>query len=955
MDQSLALAGIVALPLAGAIANGLIGLFGDKPLPKTDRMLVKGIGIGSVALAFVLGVYSFWQMTHLPVPAGEQAGAEHAGAIGFHAWEWFSITIGDGIRIPINVSFVMDHLSGVMTLVVTGIGLLIHLYSAGYMDEEPAIARFFAYLNLFTAAMLILVLASNFPLLFVGWEGVGLCSYLLIGFWYENGTYAAAGKKAFIVNRIGDFGVLIGMFLLVATLHTFDFKEIAERAADPATPLMGMVKIARATWPITIATFACLFIFLGCAGKSAQIPLFVWLPDAMAGPTPVSALIHAATMVTAGVYLCCRLSNVFVLSPTAMSVIAIVGTLTAFMAATIGLVQNQLKKVLAYSTVSQLGFMFAAVGVGAFGAGIFHVFTHAFFKACLFLGAGAVMHAVHAHGDADVRRLGGLRKYLPRTHLTFLLSCCAIAGVPLFSGFFSKDAILDGALGAGGFLPTWVGYAVFGMLVATAAMTAFYMFRLYFLTFWGEERWAKPPEGEAHAADAHAHAGQGPWRDPAAEAGEAQAAAQAAPVHDAVPTPHEAPDTMTIPLIVLAAGAVLAGFLGMPEWLHEYLHVPNLWEQFLEPVLAAKPAVEGAHGMSHALVGAIAMGAGLTAGLGGIYAAYYVYVQQKGEPAKRMASSAYWLYKFLLDKWRVDELYEATVIRAMHGLAAFSALVDRIVVDGVLTKVTAGLVKALGWLFTRTQTGVVYAYGLVIVVGLAVFAWWFAVPRADLQATPGPDGVKWTTVAGRGYEVRWDADSDGEFEGEWSADAIEHDMTYDDHDYRGAVLTFEGPPGMVRAEGEEPETLTVTEGDFVELDTADLGSRWHKANADDRPPAVAWVEGHEERARGREPVWVPGFLRLRPNDAVVAVDGHEVTEAVVKVQPGQTIRFGANAEGDEMVIGATTNVGVSALVRGVVQVRNAFGYVRSEERDVALDVSGGAHGERAEAPAGGAP
>ncbi len=317
--------------------------------------------------------------------------------------------------------------------------------------------------------------------MFVGWEGVGLCSYLLIGFWYENGEYAAAGKKAFIVNRIGDFGVLIGMFVLLLACRTLEIPEINAEASR----LDGVFYLGR-TEVGSVATVASLFLFLGCTGKSAQIPLYMWLPDAMAGPTPVSALIHAATMVTAGVYLCCRMSPVFHQSPTAMATIAIIGALTALLAASIALVQNQMKRILAYSTVSQLGFMFAAVGCGAFTAGIFHVFTHAFFKACLFLGAGAVMHAVHAHGDADIRKLGGLKNKLPTVHWTFLVSCLAISGFPLTSGWFSKDEILLGALNATTvFAEPWLGWLVFGLLVAAATMTAFYMFRMYFLAFHG--------------------------------------------------------------------------------------------------------------------------------------------------------------------------------------------------------------------------------------------------------------------------------------------------------------------------------------------------------------------------------------------------------------------------------------------------------------------------------------
>src|SRR5690606_17019201 len=415
-----------------------------------------------------------------------------------------------------------------------------------------------------------------------GWEGVGLCSYLLIGFWYTNPDYAAAGRKAFVVNRIGDFGVLMGTFLILSALagrtsDAFEFAAINQHASVLATTPLTL---GQESFDVSIATVGVLFLFLGCAGKSAQIPLYVWLPDAMAGPTPVSALIHAATMVTAGVYLMVRLSPLVVQSPFAMTVIATVGALTALLAASIALVQNQMKKVLAYSTVSQLGFMFAAVGMGAFAGGIFHVFTHAFFKACLFLGAGSVMHAVHAHGDADIRYLGGLKKWLPKTHITFALSTAAIAGLPLLSGFFSKDEVLLGAATWGAVSPyaPWLGWVVFGVLVLAATMTAFYMFRLYFRTFHGEFKGGHPPEeADGHGQDAE-HAED----------------AHDSPHH----APHESPASMTVPLYVLAAGAVLAGYLGLP---HAWHVAPNLWSEWLTPQYEAfVQAIDANEAQDHA-------------------------------------------------------------------------------------------------------------------------------------------------------------------------------------------------------------------------------------------------------------------------------------------------------------------------------------------------------------------
>ena len=511
--QQILLLLIILFPLGGAIINGLLG----RRMPKA---LVTLVGVGSVAVSFGLAVASFIQLYGLQHEHG-------GGTLAYHAYEWFSLKLPEGRVVPVNVRFLMDSLSGVMTLVVTGVGGLIHLYSIGYMGDDPGYPRFMSFLNLFMASMLILVLGSSLPVMFVGWEGVGLCSYLLIGFWYENLDYAAAGRKAFVVNRIGDFGVLIGMFILVGVAGSFEFAEVNNAAMTgefrPDFPfrVLGVAP--------SLATVACVFLFLGCTGKSAQIPLYVWLPDAMAGPTPVSALIHAATMVTAGVYLCCRLSPLFITSDVAMSIIAVIGTLTALLAASIAVVQREMKKILAYSTVSQLGFMFAAVGVGAFSAGFFHVFTHAFFKACLFLGAGSVMHAVHAHGDADIFKLGGLKKLLPITRWTFLASCLAIAGFPLTSGFFSKDEILLGAAAQiyrpDAMLVTYVGWFTLIGLTLAAVMTAFYMFRLYFLTFTGEYRSAD--QSGDHPYDAH---------------------------------PHESPPSMTIPLVVLGIGALLVGF-----------------------------------------------------------------------------------------------------------------------------------------------------------------------------------------------------------------------------------------------------------------------------------------------------------------------------------------------------------------------------------------------------------
>ena len=722
---------IVLLPLSGAIMNGLAGRF-------ADRTLVSAVGVGSVLGSFVIALMGFIHLVSL-----KDAGTGEA--ITADLWEWFTVSLpsfdGSFRPVPIQIRFVFDSLSGLMTLVVTGIGSLIHIYSLGYMSEEKSYARFFSYLNLFTASMLILVLASSFPVMFVGWEGVGLCSYLLIGFWYENSDYAAAGRKAFIANRIGDFGVLIGMFILVQVAGSFEFSAINSAAPELARPFgFGGFEIGMA------ATVACLFLFLGCTGKSAQIPLFVWLPDAMAGPTPVSALIHAATMVTAGVYLCCRLSPVFLESPMALSVIAIIGALTAFLAATIAVVQKEMKKILAYSTVSQLGFMFSAVGMGAFAAGFFHVFTHAFFKACLFLGAGAVMHAVHAHGDANIEKLGGLRKHLPIVHVTFLVSCLAIAGVPPFSGFFSKDEILLGAAEVAlheGAIAPWVGWVVLVLLFLAATMTAFYMFRLYFLTFTGTYRSAK--KDAAHDAHEHDDAHGDDAHDDHA--------------HGYDPHPHRPGFSMAMPLVVLAFGAFAVGLLGLPHWffgldLSEY----GWWMHWMEPSIRNLAHAEDE---SH-LAAIVAASAGLAAMAIGVGFAFVAFRDKESDTTTTKLPKK--LYSFFWDKWRVDELYDATIIRPTKGLAVFAGRIDQSFVDTLLTKATSKGVALLGLLSTRIQVGRVHAYGTAMVVGLAVAAWWFVMPHAEVEFEASGTGVQLAAGRGLGYEYRWDLDGDGDFD-----------------------------------------------------------------------------------------------------------------------------------------------------------------------------------------------
>jgi NADH-quinone oxidoreductase subunit L len=851
MEQK-ALLGIVLLPLFGAVFNGLLGRGKSKEW-QVERSTVHGVACMSVAGSFVLALfccYRLWVM--------RRAGVEDP-ELSITAYEWFSIDLL-GKHIPIQVRFAMDALSGVMTLVVTGIGLLIHIYSTGYMSEEKSFARFFSYLNLFTASMLILVLGSNLPLMFVGWEGVGLCSYLLIGFWWENPAYAAAGRKAFVANRIGDFGVLIGMFLLVGASGTFEFAEINARASL----LTQAISLPGLTIPtVSVATAATMFLFLGCTGKSAQIPLFVWLPDAMAGPTPVSALIHAATMVTSGLYLICRLSPVFALAPLTMAVIAVTGAATALLAATIGCVQNDIKKVLAYSTVSQLGFMFAGAGCGAFAAGFFHVYTHAFFKACLFLGAGSVMHAVGAHGDADIRRLGGLRRYLPKTHWTFLVSCLAIAGCPLTSGFFSKDELLVGALSVGDYFPAGLGNAIFVALVLGATMTAFYMFRLYFLTFSGEYR-GGPEHEPAPAAhddhddhDDHAH-------------------------HE----PHESPSSITIPLAILGIGAVVAGYV----WIG-ILHIEP-WVIWLEPTLGKLPGEHAHQGAMIALV------AGTSAFVLGSGLAYFWYGRPDVEAPARLAASLSGLHRFLMDKWRVDELYDGTVLALSRLAAKLSAKIDQVIVDGILAKLSAALVQLLGGLATRIQNGLIQTYAAVMVAGVLAVTWWFTVPhpKPEVVSRSG-DEVTLGGAGGLGYAFRWDFEGDGKWDTEWSNDAGTT-FTFGDGSLRpGFMAVLE--PAVYAASLRERRLMP---GERWQLDASDLGVGWQRDEENTNAPVVE--------------VSKEGELVVLPGGARATVNGNSVDDKKIVIKRGEHVDLGR------------ARLTVTGIARPVLYVRNAFGVMR---------------------------
>jgi NADH-quinone oxidoreductase subunit L len=626
---------VPALPAAGVLFNAFVG--------ERAKHLVSVVAPGVVGAAFLVACRALLQLHALG----------HEAALTQTVWPW--ISAGD---LQIDVAFRIDALSAVMALVVTGVGFLIHVYSVGYMGDDPGYARYFTYLNLFTCAMLILVLADNLPLLFVGWEGVGLCSYLLIGFWYQNPNNAIAGKKAFVVNRIGDAGFLLGLFVLFWHLGSgplsFSFEEIAARARDlsPAT--------------VTVVT---LLLFVGATGKSAQIPLYVWLPDAMAGPTPVSALIHAATMVTAGVYMIARLHFLYVLAPLTMAVVATIGAATALFAATIGLMQNDIKKVLAYSTVSQLGYMFLAVGVGAFGAGIFHLVTHAFFKGLLFLGAGSVIHGMS--GEQDMRKMGGLRRHLPVTYVTFFVATLSISGIPGLAGFFSKDEILLMA-----FTSPHGSPLLWAVGVAAAALTSFYMFRLLFMTFFGDCR-----------ADEHTK-------------------------HHL----HESPRSMTVPLIVLAVLSAVGGYMGLPQhWLWG-----NPFGAFLEPVFGAHEAAHVSASLEMAL-----MATSVAVALGGLVAAYVLYVARPDLP-RVLAEGAPRIYALISNKYYVDEAYEALFVRPTVRLANWLWQVwDVAVIDGVVNG-TAEAVGANSTLWRRLQTGNVQSYAVSMLVGAVLILGYFA-------------------------------------------------------------------------------------------------------------------------------------------------------------------------------------------------------------------------------------
>ena len=657
---------IPLFPLIAAAISGLWLLFSQRQLP---RSAVIGLACSAPALSFAVAFSSLLDLVQLE--------AESRFLVD-NVYTWISAD-----PFHAEMSFLFDPLSAVMALVVTGVGTLIHIYSVGYMDddhrEDRGFQRFFLYLNLFTFSMLMLVLGDNLLVMFVGWEGVGVCSYLLIGFWYLEDHNAMCGQKAFVVNRIGDFGFLLGIFLLFwsfldAGVPTLEFREMTaniDQLANKAISLPAWLSFLPAFPNWQLLTLAGLFLFIGAAGKSAQIPLYVWLPDAMAGPTPVSALIHAATMVTAGVYMVVRMSFAYSYAPGALATIAWVGGLTAFFAATIGLCQKDIKKVLAYSTVSQLGYMFLAAGVAAYSAAIFHLVTHAFFKALLFLGAGSVILGMHHEQDMD--KMGGLRKRMPVTFWTFLLGVLAIAGTPGFSGFFSKDEILLGAYLAHG-VP---GHSfLYWMGVGTAGITAFYMFRLFYRTFTGENRSSAEVQSNIH----------------------------------------ESPGWVLLPLGVLAVLALIGGLIGFPEAWGDPLFGDGDWNSlhhFLDPVAHSAP-----HEIEHSTEYGLAALATSVAGLG-ILLATYLYYWRRDLPEKLAAGIAP-LYSLVINKYWIDELYARVIVRPLVWVSdhVFYRIVDASVIDGLGVNGIAQLVRGIGDRGLRLlQSGYAQHYIFVMLVG----------------------------------------------------------------------------------------------------------------------------------------------------------------------------------------------------------------------------------------------
>ena len=616
------------LPLLGFLVIGLSG-------KRLSHGVASTIACGVVLISFVISIELFAQLLSVP---------EDQRSFQVMLTPW--ITAGN---FSVNISFLVDPLSSVMLLIITGVGFLIHVYSVGYMHGDAGFNKFFSYLNLFVFFMLMLVMGSNYLVMFVGWEGVGLCSYLLIGFWFKNQNYNDAANKAFIMNRIGDLGLLVGMVLIFIHCGSLNYEEVFSKAASLDTGTITLITI---------------LLFVGAMGKSAQIPLYTWLPDAMAGPTPVSALIHAATMVTAGVYMVARNNLLYSLSPIALNVILFVGLATALFAATIALTQNDIKKVLAYSTVSQLGLMFVALGLGAYASGIFHMATHAFFKALLFLCAGSVIHALQ--GEQDIRMMGGLKKYLPITYLTFMIGVLAISGIPPFAGFFSKDEILAQAFSQ--------NPMAWGVALLASLLTVFYMFRLFFLTFFGS---ARASEEKMHHI-------------------------------------HESPKSMAVPLMVLAVLSLVGGFMNVPE----ALFGSERLSEFLSPVFTSSAVILAEHPLTHSieymLMGTVI---GLTAIMIGI--AYSMYIRKKEVPVAEGVNTGM-LHNASYNKYYVDEIYDKLMVKPLYWISAtFDKIVERLAIDGLVNASGSSIIE---WskVFRLLQNGSIGFYIFVMVIGIVL-------------------------------------------------------------------------------------------------------------------------------------------------------------------------------------------------------------------------------------------
>jgi NADH-quinone oxidoreductase subunit L len=759
---------IIFAPLAGALINWLVGR------RVRNEALIGLVACGAVAVSTVVAFLAAFNIGGF-YPAGALQTPPDAPILD-HLWTWISVG-----QFRADFGLAMDRLSGIYTLFVTFVGLLIHIFATGYMHGDRGFYRFFAYLNLFMFAMLTLVLADNFLLMFVGWEGVGLCSYLLIGYYTDRQEAGDAAKKAFIANRIGDWGVVMGILLVFFLTGTISFFPKPEHGiTESALQIIGAMTIDPFTASAIVAggiTSAAVLLFIGATGKSAQIPLFVWLPDAMAGPTPVSALIHAATMVTAGVYMIVRCSAIYTHAPAAMFIIALIGAATAIFAATIGLAQNDIKKVLAYSTISQLGYMMLACGVGAFVAAIFHVMTHAFFKALLFLGSGSVIHGMHH--EQDMRRMGGLRKYMPITFATMLTGWLAISGIPIFAGFFSKDEILwktwsTEAMG----IPHGFGKVLWAVGALTALLTAIYMTRLMVMTFWGTERFREEHAG-GQADEAHAHAydenikphdaqafsaGDRPHHEPDERVGDEKAIDDHAAddhAHHGPVTPHESPWVMTVPLIVLAILSTIGGLIGIPYALSTMVgtHVPNYFERTLEPAIWSpsetteggessrerekkprwvspeppphdgsaplsvgegaqnEPAAERTHSPEEISAERLFTFISILIAIAGIGMGWFWFQKRPLQSMPRL----------LEEKYYVDEIYDAALIKPIEtgSREGLWKLFDVAVIDGIVNGMGRGITQ-IGALVRYVQVGFVRSYAAIILLGALAVIGFFA-------------------------------------------------------------------------------------------------------------------------------------------------------------------------------------------------------------------------------------